>query len=466
MYYTAYRWQVLALLVALCSLVSLRSYAQDRNYTLMFADDSWQRIDANPAYMPNKGSMLFALPSLTADIKLPFINKNSLKVVDGQATVFLDRMLADFGASPSRSDMNLNFFAFGMKIQDFYLSAGLSLRGLLHSSVHKDLMNLLARGNGQFMNKVVSGQGLWLTSEAWGELSLGLAYKFSDKFSLGARVKYLSGLASVNTLRSKTYIQTSKQGEELLIKTNKHYILNLPFKISADENQRLDLLDEDADRLKLRDNLIRSEGFHYNPFEHFGFGLDLGAEYRFNKSWLLALNVQNLSFIRWGASSSQSVRLDVESRDPISMKGANINEVLKNEFEGARKNPLESMIEVVERNSKISEGEEHYSFQPTYYSFTAGYSYGSWLKAYSTVGLVDRHQGKLGYELAVSTYMKALSWLSTAVSLSKNSHQDLNLGLALIFGDKVQGFIATDNMLALIPSKFLMNVHLGLNLHF
>jgi Family of unknown function (DUF5723) len=94
-----------------------------------------------------------------------------------------------------------------------------SIKANMHLNVAKDLIGGFAFGNRNYLGKTMNlGSGFNATLHS--ELGLGVAYKINEKITVGARVKRLSGIANIATLKQKVDVYTDSVDYKLTFNTD------------------------------------------------------------------------------------------------------------------------------------------------------------------------------------------------------------------------------------------------------
>ncbi|MEM9930738.1 MAG: DUF5723 family protein, partial [Bacteroidota bacterium] len=169
--------------------------AQD--LTVPLISDSWQATFSNPAlYGQGRGRLTVGLPGFSNDLYAENITYNQLLFTEnGQRILDLNRIpdLLD-ERNELRNDFSLE--TTGAALRGDRLSFGLyhRLRALGQADYPKTLIQLAVEGNAQFIGQTIEIAPLGYAT-SFHELGLGASYAVTEKIHLGARIKYLSGVA-------------------------------------------------------------------------------------------------------------------------------------------------------------------------------------------------------------------------------------------------------------------------------
>ncbi len=441
---------------------SVKTQAQIRNYTLMASQADWKRLDFNPSYMPNEDTKLvISLPLLSEinlDTKLPFFNSKSYKINGNKMDIYPDEVLKSLGGQALSTALNLNLLGVAWKKNNNFFSINIAMRSSLFNLMDKQLTEVLVKGNGAYAGELINARNSTLNLNLWGEMNLGYSTSLlENKLRLGARAKFLLGLANYHTKHSTIKLKTLKSGERIELFFKEEAYLNAPISIN-DDNGRLDFDNTSFKTKDLGD---------FKPFDNFGLGLDLGVEYKLNEQFTFGASVTNLGFIKWGAKNSTKLSIDVKEDEPIVFEGLSFRDkIIGNKDESSKKDENKLDVkEQIERNSKVEQNSAYKTYLPTFYNLTAEYKPIKNLSAKALIGLIDYHNpAGVAYELALVAHWQAKSWFASSLSVSKVRYQPICLGASILLGKGLQWVIGSDNLLGFFNYSFSPNAYLGLNI--
>ena len=160
-----------------------------------------------------------------------------------------------------------------------------------------DLFKLLAYGNSVFVGEGnPANVDVKLNLDVYREFAVGYQHNINEKLSIGGRAKLLFGLANISTNNANIKLFTDPESYALRIMENVGVMASLP---------RVFTLENGA--------LNANGGFIWSDlFRNVGFGVDLGAEYRFNEHFGVMAAVNDLGFIRWNLND---VKLESKIED-------------------------------------------------------------------------------------------------------------------------------------------------------
>ncbi len=425
----------------------------------MSSNTDWHRIALNPAYMPKDStSTIVTIPILSSigfDIKTPYIGKEAMTITNNKITdIYIDEFFRALGDRAINGNMDINLLGVGFRKNKHFFSINIALHSSVYGIFDKELTDYLAKGNGSYLGKTMHSETFAFDGYAWGELNLGFSTKaIMDKLSIGGRLRILSGIASLKSTNNNLAIKTTEMGDKIEIYLQQNLQINAPIGVKKDTNNRL----------ILKELFSSNNNFSYSPFSNFGLGLDLGAEYELNDKITLGTAITNLNFISWNAKNSSEVAINVTKNDPIVIEGVSFSHKLINK-ENDSKEEKNDFEKTIERNSKVTNGKSYTTSLPTFYNLTTEYKLSKTFKTKALLGLVDRHNGFIGYEIALLGHFQPSSWFSASLSISKNSYQPVNFGSALVFGDGFQMVIGSENLFGANGRNFSPNIFAGFNI--
>lgn len=252
--------------------------------------------------------------------KLPY--ESVMSIVIGNTSLSLQQTslrydnFFDFDAQGVPKTINLRKFANGLNESNFlgvnvetqlftlYRSIGNGMltfdwgvKGQGDLKFSDDLFKLLAYGNSVFVGEGnPANVDVNLNLNVYREFAVGYQHNINEKLSIGGRAKLLFGLANIATSNANAKLFTDPDSYALRIMENVGVMASLP---------RVFRLENGA--------LNTNGGFLLGDlFRNVGFGIDLGAEYRFNEHFGVMAAVNDLGFIRWKLNN---VKLEGEIED-------------------------------------------------------------------------------------------------------------------------------------------------------
>ena len=186
--------------------------------------------------------------------------------------------------------MNENLFTLYRRLGNGMLTFGYNLRAQGDFAVNDGLFKLLAYGNSAYVGEDHPATiKLNLNAQQFQEFAVGYQYNITEELSVGGRAKFLLGFTNIKTDAFEAQLFTDSESYALRVKEHVAMKASLPGLITAN-NGALEM-----------DGGLRFTDLFRNP----GFGVDLGAQYRFNEHFSAVAAVQDLGFIHWGGNNIQ-----------------------------------------------------------------------------------------------------------------------------------------------------------------
>lgn len=248
--------------------------AAQQDLSTPFYQNLWQANRTNPAFMPEH-KLVIGLPGIYNNLFVENITYNDLIVErDGQNIVDVDQGIASLDRDNLlRENLDLETISLGFKRGNFLISLGHTLRYNAYANYPKTLPQLIWQGNAQFIGQNVAfGPDLQLNASH--EYGLGLAYQVGSKLSIGAKAKYLSGVADVSTSRNDLRLSTSDDVYQLQLDAD--FLVNSSGALQYDGFDQLDL-DFSFGQVETEQLFSSNTGWAFDLGVHLDLGkLDIG----------------------------------------------------------------------------------------------------------------------------------------------------------------------------------------------
>lgn len=303
-------------------------------------------------------------------------------------------------------------------------------------SYPKDLLRLAFYGNGgpEFLGQRAAIDNLGVDALGYLEFGAGYNRKIGDKLVVGGKLKYLVGLANIQTERMQAGITTDATTYELA--------LDGAARINTSNTAFFDDL---SDPMALLNNL--------KVTNNHGIGLDLGATYALNDRINLSASIIDLGAITW---RDDVTNYEIEEFS-FNYKGIDVIEFLNDSTAvfDAISDSLETASDIKETNNKYSTN-----------LFTKAYLGGNFeITDFFNVGLVwfsSFNPSRYMTAVNVSANVKLSHWLSATANYGLYSYRDSNIGLgASVRTGPIQFFVMTDNVFAAINPQSAKNWHVN-----
>lgn len=195
-----------------------------------------QSNDLNPAFFPNKNSFYLRLPSMGLQFGSPLsLNTFVYTKADTATIIDLNKMLDALTADNRvRFNTDINLFGFGFKIHNTFVTFNSRMVASMSLGIPVSVVNALRQGNvskGGPVSELTLLDGDLFNFQSYLETGIGIGHYFSPiNLTVGARAKYLYGLANVQTDNSRAVFKTSPDYES--ISTDLYYEIQTSTAIS------------------------------------------------------------------------------------------------------------------------------------------------------------------------------------------------------------------------------------------
>jgi outer membrane protein OmpA-like peptidoglycan-associated protein len=251
--------------------------------------------------------------------------------------------------------------------------------------------------------------------------------------TVGGRIKLLSGVSNIQTVKSQLGITTDPTS----------------FDLTIDGGMRFNTANLDSTAMN-DPSLIAKSAF---SFKNLGLGLDLGASYQLLKKLQLNASLLDLGYIRWTTNVTNYVSSDVN----YTFKGIDLNDTLASD-------KLSDTIGKV-----FNQHQEHNSYTTKLHSkFYLGAKYEFNKYFYSSALLYNEIVAKkytAGLSVAINARLR--NWLYASLNYSAYGRSFNNVGFGFnIKGGPIQFYLMSDNILAFMNPENAKHVHasFGMNI--
>ena len=205
----------------------------------------------------------------------------------------------------------------GLRSDKSYFTFDVTVKGEADAYLPKDLFKL-----GMFGTKGQSDFNLnkfGLNASVYTEVALGYSRQLNEKLTVGAKLKYLAGIANVGTDIKKLKMAPGPDGwgDKWVIEGDGKINASIPKAIMNRDlifkqdpnNPNREIIDFDNIGDAINDNLgskdfFKADNFFNNP----GFGADLGVTYKVLPNLQLSAAVLNLGFISWNNTVNAEIK--------------------------------------------------------------------------------------------------------------------------------------------------------------
>ena len=436
------------------------SFAQDN--ALTFLKGVPQSTQINPAFRPVKGSYI-ALPGI-GSIKVNGQNSGfswSDIITQGSGSradsliINLDNLANEMQENNHLvSEASVQILGFGFLSDQSYISFDINYRFKAKINYPSSLLDLRF-GNWDYENDRPinhSMANMYVNGMNYTEFALGYNRYIGERLTVGMRLKYLFGVANVESEKFDLVIETFDYGN-MKVHSDVAFQTSLPVKVEYDEEGYVSSIsyDENIDRGDLFTN------------KNQGWGFDLGLTYQITNKIMLGAAINDLGFINWKTRTTRFY-----SKGSFEFEGLDISDELSGE-ESNQDDYWDMLAEEFENSFKISEEEISYrTGLMGSFNVTAEYKLKHWIN----FGAISKHYIVDGTWIPETTLAAGLNpgkGLSTVFTYSMMKNAPANFGAGIMLkGGPLQFYAITDhlNSLLKLDKARYVNARLGVNLIF
>lgn len=394
-------------------------------HSLWHADHVGYRL---PGTVPEEGFVL-SLPAYGMGIYNSGFSYNDL-VVSSTNNIYRFDVEGVLGKLKDENTLaiggGLQTIGVGWKMKNLWLEAGHQVRFENFLFYPRDLFGVFFQGNAPYIGQTAN-MGLRVQSFNFSELYAGAALQW-DKFSLGARLKFLNGAVAAQTERSRLDLFTSEDVYQLTLESD--YLLytspELALLQGEDADFQIGMGDWRLNRLLSRNT---------------GLALDLGASVLLGEKFRLDAAIMDLGRITWkddliGYRSNKTVQYDgfqfssLFADDSLSLVGA-----------------LDTLEELLAFDE--IEGKPFTTELPWYFQVGGRYTVSEWVNV-SGLYFGQQRAGQLysGFSLGANFSLARVLEAGLTWSVFESTYTNLGLHGLLRLGP-VRLFAASDNIISL-----------------
>lgn len=317
------------------------------------------------------------------------------------------------------------------KINKNYFSLFITNKTWFEYRFPRDLLSLAWRGNAQFIGSAADFNGIGIDFNNYNEYALGWSRSFADKFSVGARVKYLQGLMNFKTAKSDITLKVDTTTYWLTTDYSVKIKIAAPFDTNGfDINSPKDIL----------------------TFGNKGIGLDFGGTYKITNKLSISASLLDLGYIHW-TKNTKSYYID---EGKLKFEGIKIDSTFSYDFSDSA---LKVLVDTLVEKFKFHKNYEPFSvgLNPKFY-LSAAYD----LTKNDKIGVIIynrfyHYYNFMNYSLLYQHRFGDFLSLTTAFSLNSRGFGKIGAGITwrilgsnfYIITDNITGFLNLKNMQSL-----------------
>ncbi|MFK7926167.1 MAG: DUF5723 family protein [Bacteroidia bacterium] len=405
---------------------------------LHFLPQVWQSQQTNPALLsPYRVNIALPAPSVQIGHS-GFTAKNLLQPLPGTDSLIvdLDQAIARMAAQNYlRSNVRLDILAVGLRFNNLQLSLSAAARTQVYVGYPRSLVELAWNGNAAFLGETME-IGPDIAAFAYSEIALGGAYRL-NKLTIGAKVKYLNGLANIETESGSLTFRTDPEYYQL------RGTLDYQVRTSVVDFGDLENFEPSYEPDPLTGNV--------------GFGVDLGATYDFSKRLRISASVMDLGSIKWTDAAKR-----YRASGTLNFDGIDVSAIAMGDS-----THIETLLDSLQNQIQLSE--EAFTYRtslPTQMMASIRFSP---LQKLHINGLIynERYRGQNfpAMSVGLSKDFGKVFTLGASYNIRHRSYNQLGMQMWLKLGP-FAGFLVLDNVLAPIfpmSSKYV-SLRAGMNL--
>jgi hypothetical protein len=291
----------------------------------------WQANFTNPALLP-EAKLTIALPNVFNDLYFSDITYNDIVKTNGAGETVVDlRGIADVLSDKNflREVPMINTFGIGFRTERLFVSLSHAIRGNAFLKYPKELIEVVAEGNAQFIGQPIE-IGPDFQVSTFHEISLGLGYRINPMLTVGGRIKVISGIADLSTDRNRNRLQLLTSDDVYQLQLTSNYLVNSSRFLNYDGFSDIDLDPDFGNGL--------GEGFFQG---NISLGFDIGAQLRVGRLDV-SLSILDIGQLSWEESVENYRYVDEYEYDGIDIEnilldnetGIQIVDTLRNIFQG------------------------------------------------------------------------------------------------------------------------------------
>jgi hypothetical protein len=316
----------------------------------------------------------------------------------------------------------------------------------------RDLFGLVWKGNGHpdYLGKRISWDGMGLEMSLTNEISLGYSHQITKRLTVGARYRYINGLANIYTERFNAGITTDSNTFAMSIDLDTRINASAPF-INFDSITSFQMPDYSTQQWldQSLDYLKKSSGS----------AIDIGVTYMLLKRIFLSASVNNIGSITWAGNP-----FSLQTKGNFNFNGMDVSGLINGD--STEQFDPQVLLDSLMNSFSMDTLREKY-IQPLNPSVNLGAAF--YLSKDDAFGFLWRNQFYHGVWYPKMTlsynhqFLRILS-VSGTYDIERGSYKNFGAGIALKLGP-VQYYLITDNALAFAFPLDAKKIHIvtGMN---
>ncbi len=361
------------------------------------------------------------------------VNANGEDVIDGVKLVNnLDEQDNFINGKFSFDVLNIGF-----RVNKLFIDIDWRMKINSELQFSKDFVGFFVLGNGNYLGQDNPCDfNLGVDIAAYSEFGVGIQYDINNKLTVGVRPKFLLGVANVVVSNDKTKIYTD--ADSYAISAD----VNLDIKASSNLNQELNHIGDltsfvDFDKLGIKD--------FFNFKKSYGFGVDLGASYVFNKHFGIAAGAYDIGFITW-----RNTKVKKTSKENVVINNAvfgDINDVANMNLD--YKSMLSDIVDEIWGDDELIDGDDYTTTLKTKIMLQGYYELNPMLRL-TAIGQMYYVNEQMRPAFTIAYSGAFLRFLNLSVSYTNSKYAGSTIGAGVGFHMGLLNLYAvTDNVMVL-----------------
>lgn len=306
--------------------VSVQIVFAQQELGLHFNRDIMQSGYTNPALFPREKKIHFHLPIPMPSIAINIANSGFTMAHLIQKREQDDSTFMDWDNAISKMgkknlllyQMNIDYLATAFKVKpELWFTFSTTEKINVNILYTKDLVNFIWNGNGAFIGETLE-PALGIKILHYRELAIGAGYEYKKQWTFGLRAKYLQGLGAIHTKRNDITIRTGTAEEAYALGLTSDMLINI-------SGMELDFKALGNDSIPF----FSSPNNYLSNFRNPGWGVDLGATYKYTDRITIGASIIDLGAITFKSNVSNH-----SSKGSFAFTGVDLVEYVQKGLEG------------------------------------------------------------------------------------------------------------------------------------
>ena len=276
-----------------------------QEYGTHFLREVWASNLTNPGLLPRQ-TFVLALPSTHVGMNVSDINADLFALNSQSQYVFNAAEIVNTLDSDISLDLSTgsDVLGIGFRLNKFFFSVGAATQVNFGVTIPEDMIRVAWNGTAPYLDQSLD-LGPDINLQMYQELSVGVNYMVNRNFGVGARIKRLGGITSINTVRSGLNVTHSSDIYQANFEAD--YAIDyagMGARLTpgtATGIQAISQLFEDAFSLDSDEISLTNVAGSLNPFSNrnVGYAFDIGAEYNWKDKVTVAASILDIGSINW-----------------------------------------------------------------------------------------------------------------------------------------------------------------------